>query len=175
MKKLIIGFILGIILCSGIVYASSLYKAIDISYNKENWEVSNVNDALDELKNRTDILMTGDATASDIKSGKTAVVNGELITGTSQDVTFTTQTVTSSFSANSNNVGPIVFNFSFPNKVLGIVNMSGVNSNNYGDGASVGVWNNMISISGNRVQLYLRGLNPYSATSGTVTLTAIGY
>ena len=41
-------FILGIMLCSGIVYAASYY-AIDISYINENSEVDNVNDALDEL------------------------------------------------------------------------------------------------------------------------------
>ena len=49
MKKIIFSLIIGIVLSSGIVYAASLYKAKDISYNKENWEVTNVNDALDDL------------------------------------------------------------------------------------------------------------------------------
>ena len=48
-KNNIFGFILGIILCSWIVYASGLYSAKDIAYNK-NSEVTNVNDALDEIK-----------------------------------------------------------------------------------------------------------------------------
>lgn len=50
MKKLITGFILGIITCSGIVYAVN-YLATNISYTPANnsWEVSNVNDALDDL------------------------------------------------------------------------------------------------------------------------------
>ena len=46
---IIFSLIIGIVLSSGIVYAASLYKAKDISYNKENWEVTNVNDALDDL------------------------------------------------------------------------------------------------------------------------------
>jgi len=50
MKKVILGFILGGIICSGIVYAAS-YLATDIQYtpSDETWGVSNVNDALDSL------------------------------------------------------------------------------------------------------------------------------
>jgi len=50
MKKLITGFILGIIACSGIVYAAN-YLASDISYEPTDasWEVNNVNDALNDL------------------------------------------------------------------------------------------------------------------------------
>lgn len=84
-KKIIITFIIsGIIFTSIGVYAASLYSAKDISYNKENWEVSNVNDALNDLKNKTDVLMTGDAIESDILIGKKAVVNGKIITGTNE-------------------------------------------------------------------------------------------
>lgn len=81
-KKIVFTFVIsGILFISCGIYAASLYKAKDVSYNKENWEVNTVNEALDELKNKTDILMTGDATSADIVSGKTAVVNGEIITG----------------------------------------------------------------------------------------------
>ena len=50
MKKLITGFILGIILCSGIVYATS-YLASDVLYtpNDKTWEVSNVEEVLNSL------------------------------------------------------------------------------------------------------------------------------
>ena len=86
-KKTIFSFVLGIILCSGIVYAAS-YLASDVAYEPEDtsWEVSNVNEALNDLyymKTELDILKSlGDATAADITSGKTALVNGKLITGT---------------------------------------------------------------------------------------------
>jgi len=49
MKILIIGFILGGIIFGSIgIYAAS-YLASDITYTKDGWEVSNVNEALDEL------------------------------------------------------------------------------------------------------------------------------
>ena len=48
--KNLFGFILGIIICSGIVYAANYY-ATDISYKPTDasWEVNNVNDALNDL------------------------------------------------------------------------------------------------------------------------------
>ena len=50
-KNNILGFILGIIFCGGIVYAASLYNANDVAYEPtdENWEVTNVSEALDSL------------------------------------------------------------------------------------------------------------------------------
>ena len=49
-SKIIYILLVGIILCSGIVYASN-YSAIDITYNHSNWKVDNVNDALNDLYN----------------------------------------------------------------------------------------------------------------------------
>ena len=51
-KNTIFSFILGMLLCSGIVYAASYY-AKDVMYTSgdENWKVSNVNEALDSLYN----------------------------------------------------------------------------------------------------------------------------
>jgi len=46
-KKTIFSFVLGIILCGGVVYAVN-YSANDISYTKNGTEI-NVNEALDEL------------------------------------------------------------------------------------------------------------------------------
>ena len=50
-KNNIFGFLIGIILYSGVVYAANLYKAVDVKYDPTDtsWEVSNVNDALNDL------------------------------------------------------------------------------------------------------------------------------
>lgn len=84
MKKCVINnmfwFFLGIILCSGVVFASNMYKASDIIYTNDiNDEVKNVNEALDDLNNKTKV---GNATSEDIVTGKNALVQGELIEGT---------------------------------------------------------------------------------------------
>lgn len=84
-KKLVISFMIGLLTCGSIVYAAN-YMASDITYTKEGWEVNNVSDALDELKRTTDVLTTGDATAGDIVKGKTAVIQGEIVTGTLESV-----------------------------------------------------------------------------------------
>lgn len=48
MKKIILGIVIGIVLCSGVVCAFN-YSASDISYSNEELDVENVNDALDNL------------------------------------------------------------------------------------------------------------------------------
>ena len=51
MKKMLLGIMIGILLCSGIVYAATLYKASDVSYQPSDasWEVNNVNEAINVL------------------------------------------------------------------------------------------------------------------------------
>ena len=91
-KNTIFSFIIsGIIFGSIGIYATSLYNGKDISYTPTDasWEVNNVNDAINSLyimKTELDNLNSlGDATAADILSGKTAVVKGNVITGTAKD------------------------------------------------------------------------------------------
>jgi len=85
------GIILGIILCSGIVYGAKVYESNAIEYSPidSSWEVSNVNEAINGLysmkEELDDIKSVGDATASDIADGKTAVVQGVEVTGTKVD------------------------------------------------------------------------------------------
>ena len=51
MKKILLGIMIGILLCSGIGYAATLYNATDVLYESTDtsWEVDNVNDALNSL------------------------------------------------------------------------------------------------------------------------------
>jgi len=51
MKKFILGTIVGIILCGGIVYGANIYESNSIEYSPTDasWEVENVNDALNDL------------------------------------------------------------------------------------------------------------------------------
>ena len=79
--------VIGILIGSGIVYGANLYKSEDIVYNStdSSWEVENVSDAINSLysmKQELDnIKSIGDATASDILLGKTALVKGKEIVG----------------------------------------------------------------------------------------------
>jgi len=82
MKKIIQSRIFLVIIC-GILFTSfgiyaTNYLASDISYAKDGVQ-TNVKDALDDLYGITTL---GDATVEDIASGKTAIVKGELLTGT---------------------------------------------------------------------------------------------
>ena len=80
-KQVIISFILGALIFSGITGVLA-YKlgANQVSYIPEdsNWNVTDVDTALDDLY---DMASYGNAQASDIKSGKTALVNGNQVTG----------------------------------------------------------------------------------------------
>lgn len=92
-------FMLGIILCSGVVYGTSAYESNNIKYNPTDtsWGVTNVNDAINSLysmKKELDTTKTslnnlkgiGDATAEQILKGKKAVVKGSTITGTMKNM-----------------------------------------------------------------------------------------
>ena len=122
-KNNIFGFILGIILCSGIVYGVNIYESNTIKYSPTDtsWNVSNVNEAINSLYNmktelnntkteldstKTELNSTktalnnlkgiGDATAAQILSGKKAVVKGSTLTGTMTDRGAWTNTPTGS-------------------------------------------------------------------------------
>ena len=97
MKKILIGIIIGGIVfgCLGI-YGANIYESNSIEYNPTDasWEVNNVNDAINDLydtKNElTKLKGLGNATASDISDGKTAVVQGELVKGTGSNLKYKT-------------------------------------------------------------------------------------
>ena len=76
-------FIIGIVILSfGLgVIADTLYQSNQIMYKNS----TTVKSALDDLYSK---VSYGDATASDIKEGKTALVNGERITGVGNGALF---------------------------------------------------------------------------------------
>ena len=121
MKKCVINnmfwFFLGIILCSGIVFASNMYKASDIIYTNDiNDEVKNVNEALDDLNNKTKV---GNATSEDIVTGKNALVQGELIEGTgSIDVPILQISTVNHASYNGYNITNVIFDVSKTKKIV---------------------------------------------------------
>ena len=96
-------FILGGILFGSIgIYGINEYNSNSIEYSPtdENWEVSNVNEAINSLysmKTELDNLKgIGDATTAQILSGKKALVKGNTITGTMTNRGTWTNTPTSS-------------------------------------------------------------------------------
>lgn len=71
----------------GVGYASSfLFDSKDILFDNTSTKLTsnNVQDAIDEI---TSDLIAGNATSANISSGKTAVVDGKLVTGTGADNT----------------------------------------------------------------------------------------
>ena len=93
-KDILFGIVIGIILCGGVICGTNVYESYEVEYSSTDasWEVSNVGDALNSLysvKNELDNTKTalnnlkslGDATTSDIVKGKTAIVQGKLVTG----------------------------------------------------------------------------------------------
>jgi len=84
-------FILGGILFGSVVYGANIYQSNEVEYTPTDasWEVSNVSDAINSLYDMKteleNIKSVGDATASDIADGKTAVVKGVEVTGTKKD------------------------------------------------------------------------------------------
>lgn len=174
MKKIIFGIVIGIILGSGIVYAIN-YSAKDISYTKNDCIQTTVQDSLDELYNidseLSNLKNIGNAEASDIANGKTALVNGQEITGTlkkggyvalfdsSSSITTSTSNVTlkyfdESFGIKGNNA--ITLNIPGNYRIIGTVAHSPFNSS-----------------CTSHLRLYINGSNPNTAGNNHVNYWTI--
>ena len=103
------------------------------------------------------------AAATDIKSGKTAWVNGAKITGTLAATTITKNESKSS-SYGIGGYGSTTVTLTYSNTVLGVVSYSITDGNNYAKLTS-------ISISGNKITLGMQTYHGHGA-SGTLTVTA---
>ena len=77
-SRIFLVIICGIIFTSVGAYAAVTYKASDVLYTSSDGTSMTVNDALNDIYQ---IKTLGDATASDILNGKTAIVQGKLVTG----------------------------------------------------------------------------------------------
>ena len=79
MKKVIIGFILGIIITLSITTLAYNYNAKDIEYNPndESWDVNNVSDAIDSLKINNYHLFTADELNNAEKKGNVTILNNQ--------------------------------------------------------------------------------------------------
>ena len=155
-KNNIFGFILGIILCGGIVYGVNTYESNTIEYSPTDtsWNVSNVNEAINSLysikteldatkteldSTKTELNSTqtslnnlkgiGDATAAQILSGKKAVVKGSTLTGTMTNRGAWTNTPTGS--------GKVTIPAGYHNG-SGYVNTATVYTNGYNAGVAAG-------------------------------------
>lgn len=81
MKKKIFYILIGVLIgFSTKVVADTLINSNQVAYkpSDSNWSVENVDAAVTSLYDK---INYGNATASDIKSGKTALVNGKPVTG----------------------------------------------------------------------------------------------
>ena len=90
-RNSLFAFLLGAIIFGSIgIYGANAYKSNTIEYSPtdSSWGINNVSDALNSLYNMktelNDLKGLGNATAEDITSGKTAVVQGKLVTGTKE-------------------------------------------------------------------------------------------
>ena len=86
-KKILIGVIIGLVISGATIYADMLFSSNQVSYFPvdSNWNVNNVESAITDLYDK---ILYGDATATDILSGKTAVVGGKKITGTNDSMNY---------------------------------------------------------------------------------------
>jgi len=178
MKKILLGIIIGGLIFGGIVYAAS-YKASDVSYSNDKTSATNVHGALDDLYNikqeLIDIKSLGNAASSEIAKGQTAVVQGQLVTGTMEEKQLKSQTVSATWSNVGSGTSTKVLTFTF-NQLSSVTGITGISASSSGGSYILSKFSAYsLSISGNVVSVSV--IHESSGTGHDVTyrLTAVGY
>ncbi len=143
MKKITIGIIIGIIIsCTVGVLASTIVPSTIVTYQDKT-----LNTALDELYDSVNLLKTrGDAEASQILTGKKAIVKGIEITGTMANrgnlnwtpSTGTSYTVPSGYYSGGTLNSSGAYNTGYSAGVTAADNRANANSTNYKTGYNAG-------------------------------------
>ena len=179
MKKIVLGIMIGIILCSGIVYGAYLYNASDVSYSNDETTATNVHDALDDLysikQELIDIKSLGNAASSEIVRGQTAVVQGQLVTGTMEEKQSKSQTVSATWSNVGSGTSTKVLTFTF-NQLSSVTGITGLSASSSGGSYILSKFSAYsLSISGNTVSVSVIHESSGSDHDVTYRLTAVGY
>ena len=174
MKKIILGIMVGIIIsCTVGVLAATIVSSTIVTYQDKS-----VNTALDELYDSVNLLKTkGDAEASQILTGKKAIVKGTEITGTMANrgnlnwnpSSSTTYTVPAGYYSG----GTISSSSAYSKGVTDADNRANVNSTNYKTGYNAGysvgvrsgtnaVQNPIISSRNQYLAIYLPSISGFS-------------
>ena len=174
MKKIILGIMVGIIIsCTVGVLASTIVSSTIVTYQDKS-----VNTALDELYDSVNLLKTkGDAEASQILTGKKAIVKGTEITGTMANrgnlnwnpSSSTTYTVPAGYYSG----GTISSSSAYSKGVTDADNRANVNITNYKTGYNAGysvgvrsgtnaVQNPIISSRNQYLAIYLPSISGFS-------------
>ena len=178
MKKITIGIIIGIIIsCTVGVLASTIVPAKIVTYQDKT-----VNTALDELYDSVNLLKTrGDAEASQILTGKKAIVKGIEITGTMANrgnlnwtpSTGTSYTVPSGYYSGGTLNSSGAYNTGYSAGVTAADNRANANSTNYKTG-----YNNGYSAGVNagtvKVKTVTQEVNVGGGWMGTITTPLSG-
>ena len=80
LKDLIIGLVIGFIVSGTVAFALTTYPTDEVIYIR-NGEEEDLTISMNEVYNH---MYSGDATATDLRKDKTGLVNGQLVTGTSE-------------------------------------------------------------------------------------------
>ena len=146
---------IGILVCGGIVYGTNVYQSSTIEYSPTDtsWEVSNVNEALNDLYTKINV---GTAKPEDILEGKTAIVNGKLVTGTLVEQSTSPNLSVTYNVTHTSQSGSTTQYFSVSTYLINTISIStSVNASHYGSYSITGFTSNGtgVALSGSQIDV----------------------